>query len=64
MTNHTAIRKPKKGMVLAPAKAPVIGPKKGATKACGHEGCRMVLRFTLDGWKHSIRQAYDHEPQG
>lgn len=57
--------RPKKGVVLAKAKAPVIGPKKGATKACGHPGCKVVLRYTLDGWKHGVRNwTYDHEPVG
>jgi hypothetical protein len=40
-----------------------LAPKKGTTKACGHPGCKVILRYTLEGWKHSVRNwTYDHEP--
>lgn len=46
------------------ATATKLAPKKGATKACQHPGCKVVLRFTLNGWKHGVRNwDYDHEPE-
>lgn len=56
--------KTKPGFVIVPSKAPPSVIKKGTTKQCGHPGCTMLLRYTLDGWKHSIRQPYDHKPVG
>lgn len=55
-----------KGFRTVTGKAPKIAIKKGSTKACGHAGCKVVLRYTANGtWVHGVRNwDYDHEPVG